>query len=196
MRGKLRATRQARGAILRGLRDYSWPVNIDSASSGATAQPGSTVFRARREARRVAESGPLSPGGRGQGEDVSSVICSKRLPAAARGEQHARRRLRGGQQGPRGCTEHLPWGWRDGARTHASSSWQELGEGSYQPWLLQSLSCWERDCRTQPPRSEGTEDRLGAPGSKAGLKQLPSCLLVLGTLGWSTPAWGGGAPAK
>lgn len=36
----------------------------------------------------MAESGPLSLGGRGQGEDVSSVICSKRLPAAARGERH------------------------------------------------------------------------------------------------------------
>lgn len=77
--GKLWAAGWACGAILRGLRDYSWPVNIDSASSGATAQLGRTVFRARREARRAAESGALSRGGRGQGEDVSSVICSERL---------------------------------------------------------------------------------------------------------------------
>lgn len=114
---------EACGAILRGLRDYSWPVNIDSASSGATAQPGSTVFRARWEARRVAESGALSEGGRGQGEDVSSVIFSERLPAAARerGTPRACRRLRGGQPEPLGCTERLPWGWRNGARTRAAA---------------------------------------------------------------------------
>lgn len=85
---------RACGAILRGLRAYSWPVNIDSASSGAAEQPGSTVFRARREERLGAESGALSPGGRGQGEDVSSVICCERRPAAARGSAwHTQRGL-------------------------------------------------------------------------------------------------------
>lgn len=99
MRGKLWAAGRACGTILRGLRDYSWPVNIDSASSGATAQPGCTVFRARWEARQAAELGALSGIGRGQGEDVSSVICSKRLPTAAweRGTPRACCRLRGGQ---------------------------------------------------------------------------------------------------
>lgn len=108
--GKPWAGGWACGAILRGLRDYSWPVNIDSASSGATAQPGSTEFRARREARRAAELGALSRGGRGQGEDVSSVICSERLLAAGweKGTPQACRRLRGGQRDPLGCTEHLP----------------------------------------------------------------------------------------
>lgn len=85
---------RACGAILRGLRAYSWPVNIDSASSGAAEQPGSAVFRARREERLGAESGALSPGGRGQGEDVRSVICCERRPAAARGSTwHTQRGL-------------------------------------------------------------------------------------------------------
>lgn len=90
VRGKLWAAGRACGAILRGVRDYSWPVNIDSGGSGAAAQPGNAVFRARREERPGAESGALSPGGRGQGEDVSSVI-------AARGSR---------QQHEAGCWEH------------------------------------------------------------------------------------------
>lgn len=99
MRGKLWAAGRACGTILRGLRDYSWPVNIDSDSSGATAQPGCTVFRARWEVKQAAELGALSGGGRGQGEDVSSVICSKRLPAAAweRGTPRACHWQRGSQ---------------------------------------------------------------------------------------------------
>lgn len=90
VRGKLWAAGRACGAILRGVRDYSWPVNIDSGGSGAAAQPGNAIFRARQEERPGAESGTLSPGGRGQGEDVSSVI-------AARGSQ---------QQHGAGCWEH------------------------------------------------------------------------------------------
>lgn len=89
MCGKLWAAGRACGAILRGVRDYSWPVNIDSGGSGAAAQPGNAIFRARQEERPGAESGALSPGGRGQGEDVSSVI-------AARGSQ---------QQHGAGCWE-------------------------------------------------------------------------------------------
>jgi len=34
----------------------------------------------------------------------------------------------------------------------------------------------------QPPRAGGTEDGLGAPGSKAGLKQLPACSRHLGVV--------------
>lgn len=143
---------EACGAILRGLRDYSWPVNIDSASSGATAQPGSTVFRARWEARRVAESGALSEGGRGQGEDVSSVIFSERLPAAARerGTPRACRRLRGGRPEPLGCTERLPGDGGMGPEhvrqllARVGGVWGTGGRG--QPWLLQSLSCWVTGC--------------------------------------------------
>lgn len=77
VRGKLWAAGRACGAILRGVRDYSWPVNIDSGGSGAAAQPGNAIFRARQEERPGAELGALSPGGRGQGEDVSSVIAAR-----------------------------------------------------------------------------------------------------------------------
>lgn len=125
------------GAILSGLRDYSWPVNIDSASSGATAQLGSTVFRARQEVRRAAESGALSGRGRGQGEDVSSVICSEWLPE--RSTHQACRQLKGSQQELPGCTKHLSWGWRDWARTRAALV--RSGLGRTQSQLLWSLRC-------------------------------------------------------